>query len=141
MREYNEDEPFVFDVDQVLIDKVELAISCLELTEDYQGSTREEISGELLRALFEFWVECEYQALANLVDILQEHSHDHHVESDVGIIEEISVLHGSGYRETRRIVKYLKDYLRHEDNQIFFDRIYLPKSGRVISVTVCRERM
>ena len=139
--EINGDTPYVFDVDQILVDKVELFISCLELTEEYQDSTREEISDEVMRALLEWWVECEYAALSNLMDCLTEYAHDHSVERNIKAVEDIAKLEGREFVETRRIVKFFKQLLDDETDQISFERALLPTRGRVISITIARERL
>lgn len=139
--EINGDDTFVLDVDKTLIAKVELAISLLELTEEYQNTPREEISAEIMRCLFEWWVECEYAPLSNLVDVLLEHSHDQSVEVNVGIIEEIAKLEGRDYLLTRRAVAFFKNYLDNEREQVSFYDIKLPTTGWVISVTIGRESL
>lgn len=139
--EFNDDDTYVFDVDQILVDKVELFISCLELTEEYQDSTREEISDEVMRALLEWWIECEYSALSNLMDCLVEYAHDHNVERNIKAVEDIAKLEGREFVETRRIIKFFKQVLDNETDQISFEKAYLPTRGRVLSITIARERI
>ena len=134
-----DDEPFILEVDREMVESFDAIVSCLKRTDDYADAADDEVEQELLRCLFEMWVDAEFFALSNLMDILNEHSHDRIVENHAPLLEKMGVMEGPGYRETRRSVEYLREVLRHSPDQVMYEDIRLNRHGRTVALKVVHE--